>query len=67
MHDTDELSRCHKEIRRLKEENEALRAAAASFGHLAERLNRQLNTERRLRVIDRRHATRDTLDRRMVG
>ncbi len=60
----DELRRCHEEIRRLRAENQELRRAATSFGDLAERLNRQLNTERRIRIADRRHSPRDAGDRR---
>ena len=43
------------ELRRLKTENEDLRRASERFGELAERLNRQLLEERRLRMgVDRR-------------
>jgi hypothetical protein len=48
----DMLRRCYEQIRELKEENRQLRIAAESFGHLAERLNRALRAERRLRAID---------------
>ncbi len=37
---------CHGLIRRLLDENAALRRSGASFGSLAERLNRQLQEER---------------------
>jgi len=39
-----------EELRRLQTENEDLRRAAERFGELAERLNRQLLEERRLRI-----------------
>jgi hypothetical protein len=45
----DELRGCHEEIQRLTAENQELREAAKCFGDLAERLNRQLQVERRLR------------------
>jgi hypothetical protein len=39
-----------EELRRLRTENEDLRRASERFGELAERLNRQLLEERRLRM-----------------
>jgi hypothetical protein len=39
-----------EELRRLRTENEDLRRASERFGELAERLNRQLLEERRLRT-----------------
>jgi hypothetical protein len=39
-----------EELRRLRTENEDLRRASERFGQLAERLNRQLIAERRLRA-----------------
>jgi hypothetical protein len=41
------LDECHAMIRRLLDENAALRRSGASFGSLAERLNTQLQEERR--------------------
>jgi predicted RNase H-like nuclease (RuvC/YqgF family) len=42
-----DLHRCQEEIRRLTAENQELRRAAMSLGDLAERLNQELNAERR--------------------
>jgi len=56
----DMLRRCYEQIRDLKEENRQLRIAAESFGHLAERLNRALRAERRLRAIDHLATPRET-------
>jgi len=64
MPNNDELKRCHAELRRLQVENQDLRRASESFGHLAERLNRELGAERRLRTADRREKSRDLPDRR---
>ena len=51
------IEECHDEIQRLLEENAALRQSGASFGRLAERLNAELQEQRRLtregRVIAR--------------
>jgi hypothetical protein len=41
------LDDCHAMIHRLLEENAALRRSGASFGSLAERLNTELQEERR--------------------
>jgi hypothetical protein len=41
------VDECHAMIRRLLDENAALRRSGASFGSLAERLNTQLQEERR--------------------
>jgi hypothetical protein len=41
------LEECHTMIRRLQDENAALRRSGHSFGSLAERLNMQLQAERR--------------------
>lgn len=43
----DELRRYREEVRALMEENRELRRAASAFGRLAERLNLQLQQERR--------------------
>jgi len=51
----DELQGCHEEIQRLTLENQELRQAAECFGDLAERLNRQLQAERRLRTTGNPH------------
>ena len=61
---TDELARCQEELRALKEENRQLREAAAAFGSLADRLNAELQEERRLRDSDRRVHARPARDRR---
>jgi hypothetical protein len=45
--DNKPASRLEDEIRALIEENRQLRAAAQMFGQLAERLNRQLQAERK--------------------
>jgi hypothetical protein len=42
------VEECHELIHRLLEENAALRQSGASFGHLAERLNSELQDERRM-------------------
>jgi len=41
---------CLERIRELEEENEHLREAASTFGELAERLKRALDSERRRRT-----------------
>jgi hypothetical protein len=43
----EETRRYREELRTLREENRLLREAASAFGRLAERLNRQLQEERR--------------------
>lgn len=43
------LDECYAMIRRLLDENAALRRSGAAFGGLAERLNTQLQQERRRR------------------
>jgi len=63
----DELTRYRQEIRRLLAENQELRRAASCFGDLAERLNRQLHAERRLRGADLFQAARGRRDRQMVS
>jgi anti-sigma factor RsiW len=50
MHDQDELTRCRAEVARLQAENADLRRASESFGRLAERLNRELRAERRMKT-----------------
>lgn len=62
----DELTRCQEELQTLREENQHLREAANAFGALAERLNDQLETERRGPSGERRRELRDTPDRRKV-
>jgi hypothetical protein len=67
MTDDDENERlkdCLATVQNLKEENQQLRRAAASFGKLAERLNEALATERRLPGQDRRREPRNGSDRR---
>ncbi len=58
----ESVSACHDLIRRLQEENTALRRSGATFGYLAERLNRQLQDERRRG--ERRRTARSEDDRR---
>jgi hypothetical protein len=41
------IEECHEVIQRLLDENAALRQSGASFGRLAERLNSELQDERR--------------------
>lgn len=60
----DDLQKCQSELRALKDENRQLREAATAFGHLAERLNGQLQAERRIHEADRRVAPRSSADRR---
>jgi hypothetical protein len=67
MQKDDELHRYRQEIRRLIAENQDLRRAATCFGDLAERLNRQLHAERRLRGADRFQTLRSRRDRQMVS
>jgi hypothetical protein len=65
MPDQDELKRCQAEIMRLQAENQELRRASESFGCLAERLNRELRAERRLKTADRNDTQRATSERRI--
>ncbi len=58
----NELCRCHEQIRRLTAENQELRRASTFFADLAERLNRELCAERRLKADERRHIPRHTAD-----
>jgi len=58
------LKDCLTTVQNLEEENQQLRRAAASFGQLAERLNDQLGQERRVAERDRRHESRDSVERR---
>lgn len=57
------LEECHALIRLLREENAALRQSGADFGLLAERLNVELQEERRLGG-ERRGLRRSGDDRR---
>ena len=41
------VEKCHEVIQQLLDENAALRQSGASFGRLAERLNSELQEERR--------------------
>jgi hypothetical protein len=56
---------CQKRLLELEEENRHLRAAAAHFGELAERLNHELAQERRT-GSDRRRIDRTSDDRRSL-
>ena len=58
------LTECLNTVRKLEEENRHLRRAAASFGQLAERLNKQLGRDRRVADRDRRREPRETIERR---
>jgi predicted RNase H-like nuclease (RuvC/YqgF family) len=58
------LKDCLTTVHNLEEENRQLRRAAASFGQLAERLNEQLDQERRVAEKDRRRDSRDSVERR---
>lgn len=60
----ERLNDCLATVRNLKEENQQLRRAAASFGQLAERLSEALASERRATGHDRRREPRDGSDRR---
>jgi predicted RNase H-like nuclease (RuvC/YqgF family) len=60
----ERLKDCLATVQNLKEENQQLRRAAASFGQLAERLNEALASERRVPDHDRRRERRDGSDRR---
>jgi len=62
--DDQELKRCHEEVHRLETENNRLRQSAEAFGQLAERLNGELNAERRQQTADRRLTARGSPDRR---
>lgn len=59
----DELHKCKRRLEELEVENAELRAASHAFGDLAERLNQELQRERRT-GIERRVALRPTPDRR---
>ena len=60
------LTECLGTVRKLEEENDHLRRAAASFGQLAERLSEELGRERRVPDRDRRREPRET-ERRNQG
>jgi hypothetical protein len=51
------VEECHEVIQQLRDENAALRQSGASFGRLAERLNSELQEERR-KARDRRAVRR---------
>jgi hypothetical protein len=57
------IEECHDLIQRLLDENDALRHSGASFGRLAERLNSELQEERR-KGRERRTVRRPGDDRR---
>lgn len=59
------LEECQETVRQLQEENADLRAAAGTFGHLAERLNETLRERRR--QGERRQVPRDVVDRRVAA
>jgi len=59
-HDEDD---CRKRIEQLEEENDYLRRSSEEFGRLAERLNEELQRERR-GGADRRALPRSSPDRR---
>ena len=59
----DELLDCKRRLAELEIENDELRASAQTFGDLAERLNQELEHERRS-GFERRVALRPTADRR---
>ena len=63
---SNELLKCRRRLAELEEENAELRASSKSFGDLAERLNRELEFERRVSG-ERRVSTRPTRDRRSGG
>jgi hypothetical protein len=54
----ERLETSRLEIQRLREENERLIEASNAFGQLAERLNTELQQERRLGEADRRRWSR---------
>jgi predicted RNase H-like nuclease (RuvC/YqgF family) len=60
------LEECQEEVKRLKEENQHLRASASAFGELAERLKVALDVERRSGA-DRRREQRAGQDRRSAS
>jgi hypothetical protein len=60
---SDELLECKRRLAELEDENAHLREASQTFGDLAERLNRELEFERRI-CGERRVTTRPTRDRR---
>jgi hypothetical protein len=57
------VEECHEMIQRLLDENDTLRHSGASFGRLAERLNSELQEERR-KGRERRTVRRPGDDRR---
>jgi hypothetical protein len=57
------VEECHEMIHQLLEENAALRQSGSSFGRLAERLNSELQEERR-QGRERRIVRRSGEDRR---
>jgi hypothetical protein len=57
------VDECHEMIQHLLDENAELRDSGASFGKLAERLNTELQEERR-RGRERRAVPRSSEDRR---
>ena len=59
----DELLNCKRRLAELESENADLRAASHAFGELAERLNQELQAERRS-GFERRVTLRPTADRR---
>ena len=59
----DDLHECQRRLEELEVENAELRAASHAFGALAERLNQELEYERRV-GLERRVALRPTPDRR---
>ena len=62
----DELRECHERVAELEQENAELRQASEAFGDLAERLNEELQIERRS-GSDRRVHLRPTVDRRSAA
>jgi hypothetical protein len=61
------LAASHLEIQRLREENAQLRKASTAFGQLAERLNMELQMERRQGEPDRRQSSRLGAPRRALA
>jgi hypothetical protein len=64
MSEPDPLKVCQERVAELESENEALRRSADAFGQLAERLNAQLQEERR--HGERRRQLRTPPDRRKL-
>jgi hypothetical protein len=60
---SNELLDCKRRLAELEQENAELRASSEAFGNLAERLNRELQLERRSGA-ERRLAARPGSDRR---